>query len=259
MMEPLILKYLNPSPATAKGNTKHPRHGICSTWPKGSITDNVPLLLVAQIAPPVLPIIQEVPVYLGPAYRTQSGPNIIVDKGNESVANVFCFGAFADQNSGIVYHNLMGSFPFMSYNGSVCFLVLYHYKSNCILATPIGRLDNMSIFQAYKTYFKDLSAKGYKPNLNIMDNQATKHIKKFLTKNDCKLQVIEPHNHCVNAAKRTIQTFKAAFITALATTNSNFPLQLWDKLTPQVQDTLNMLQASQINPTKSAYEILNGP
>jgi hypothetical protein len=59
-----------------------------------------------------------------------------------------------------------------------------------------------------------------------MDNQATTHIKKFLSKNNCKLQVIEPHNHHVNAAERTIQTFKAAFIAALATTDSNFPLQL---------------------------------
>jgi hypothetical protein len=92
-----------------------------------------------------------------------------------------------------------------------------------------------------------------------MDNQATKHIKKFLTENNCKLQVVEPHNHHMNATECVIQTFKAALIATLATTNSNFPLQLWDKHTPQAQDMLNMLRASQIDPTKSAYEILNEP
>jgi hypothetical protein len=92
-----------------------------------------------------------------------------------------------------------------------------------------------------------------------MDNQATKHIKALLTKNDCKLQLVEPHNHRVNAAERAIQTYKDAFIAALATTDSNFALQLWDQLTPQIQDTLNLMQVSRINPTKSAYEILNGP
>jgi hypothetical protein len=91
-----------------------------------------------------------------------------------------------------------------------------------------------------------------------MDNQATKHIKKFLTENNCKLQVVEPHNHRVNAAKRVIQTFKAAFIVALATTDSDFPLQLWERLIPQVEDTLKMLWALQIDPSKSAYKILNG-
>jgi hypothetical protein len=77
-------------------------------------------------------------------------PNIIIDKDNNSIANLFCFGAFADKNSSIVYHDLMGSFPFMSYNGSVCFLVLYYYKSNAILAAPITGLDEMSIFTALK-------------------------------------------------------------------------------------------------------------
>jgi hypothetical protein len=95
--------------------------------------------------------------------------------------------------------------------------------------------------------------------LNLIDNQATKHIKTFLTGNKCKLQLVEPHNHRVNAAKRAIQTFKDAFIAALATTDSKFPLQLWDRLTPQVRDTLNLMQASRINPNILAYKALNGP
>ena len=92
-----------------------------------------------------------------------------------------------------------------------------------------------------------------------MDNQATKHIKQFLTENECRLQLVEPHNHRVNAAEHAIQTFKDAFIAALATTDSNFPLQLWDKLTPQVQDMLNMMRASRVDPTKLAYKVMNGP
>ena len=104
-----------------------------------------------------------------------------------------------------------------------------------------------------------LKTKGFKPKLNIMDNQATKHIKKYLTKNECKFQLVEPHNHRINTAEQANQTFKDAFISALAMTDSNFPLQLWDKLTPQVRDTLNLLRTSRIDPSKSAYEILNGP
>jgi hypothetical protein len=104
-----------------------------------------------------------------------------------------------------------------------------------------------------------LVLKGFKPKLNIMDNQATKHIQTLLTENDCKLQLVEPHNHCINTAAWAIQTFKDAFNAVLATTDSNFPLHLWDQLKPQIQDTLNLLQASCINPAISAYEILNGP
>ncbi len=49
------------------------------------------------------------------------------------------------------------------------------------------------------------------------------------------------------------------FIAALTTTDSDFPLQLWDRLTPQVKDTLNMLRASRVDPSKLAYKILNQP
>ena len=107
------------------------------------------------------------------------GPHIVDDEDDESIANIFCFGAFADKNSGIVYHDLTGLFPFMSFDGSVCFFVLYHYESNAILATPIARLDDVSIFNTYRKYFKELTAKGFNPELNVMDNQATKHIKKI--------------------------------------------------------------------------------
>jgi hypothetical protein len=39
----------------------------------------------------------------------------------------------------------------------------------------------------------------------------------------------------------------------------DFPIQLWDKLALQVQDSINLLRCSRVNPTKSAYEILKGP
>ncbi len=93
----------------------------------------------------------------------------------------------------------------------------------------------------------------------MMDNQATKHIKQFLMSEECKLQLVEPHNHHVNAKERVIQTFKDSFISTLATTDCNFTLQLWDKLTPQVINTLNMMQASQIDPSRLAYKTLYGP
>ncbi len=63
----------------------------------------------------------------------------------------------------------------------------------------------------------------------------------------------------MNAAERAIQTFKDAFIVALVTTDSDFPLQLWDRLTSQVQDTLNMMRTLRINPAILAYEALNEP
>jgi hypothetical protein len=63
---------------------------------------------------------------------------------------------------------------------------MYRYKTNTIMGMPIASLDAVSIFNAYKLNFNELTWKGYKPRLNVIDNQATKHIKKFLTKEECK-------------------------------------------------------------------------
>ncbi len=147
---------------------KRPRHGIKSTTPR-----------VKPMQPPIHVPAITFPVQLVESIGDNSEqmsvhnaqhPNLIGDNGDESIANVFGFGAFTNKNNCIVYHDLTGSFPFMSLDGSVCFFVLYHYEANCILASPIVGLDNKSIFEAYKTRFRELEAKGFKPKLNIMDN-----------------------------------------------------------------------------------------
>jgi hypothetical protein len=245
--ETLILKYLNPSPATAKGHMKRPRQGIQSTTPKikpprqGAITPAIQI----DIPPPIV--------------ITERHQNIIPDDSDASIANVFCYGAFADKRTGVMYNDMTGNFPFVSLDGSVCYLIMYHYESNSILATPIAGLTDIIIFEAYKKQYEELEKKGYKVRMNVMDNQATKYIKRFLTEKECDIQLVEPNNKRLNASERAIQTWKDAFISALATTDTDFPLQLWDRLTPQVEDCLNLMRASRIDPTISAYEQLNGP
>jgi hypothetical protein len=196
MNEELVTKYLNPSPATAKGHMKGPKKGIRSTTRATQIAKPI-----AQSAnPSVLPIFVDPPSYPGPAYKATNSPTIIEDD-NESIANLFCFGAFADKVTGVIYNDLTGNFPFMSLDGSVCFFVMYHYETNSILVTPIANLDDKSIFEAFKAKFEMLEEKGYKPKVNVMDNQATKYIKQFLTNKECTLQLVKPHNHRVNAAE----------------------------------------------------------
>jgi hypothetical protein len=40
-----------------------------------------------------------------------TGPNLIGEEEDDaSIANVFCFGAFADKQSGVMYNDLTGNF-----------------------------------------------------------------------------------------------------------------------------------------------------
>jgi hypothetical protein len=252
-----IAKYLPPSMATAKGHLKRPQKGIRSTTPKR------PRILPAPASVPdaLMPGLDESSAVDDDDHNSDTDPrfHLIDDVDDHSIANVFCFGAFADKITGVIYNDCTGKFPYTSLDGNVCFFAMYHYKTNAILVTPIPGLDSANILAAYMKIFEYLVSKGFTPKLNVMDNQATKAIKAYLTPQDVALQLVEPHNHRVNAAERAIQTFKNRFIGALGTTDTEFPIQLWDKLTPQVQDSINLLRRSRVNPAISAYETLEGP
>jgi hypothetical protein len=79
--------------------------------------------------------------------------------------------------------------------------VMYNYKTNAILFTPIAGLDSECSLEAYILNFEYLVSKGFKPKVNMMDNQATKAINAYLTPQQVMLQLVEPHNHRVNATE----------------------------------------------------------
>jgi hypothetical protein len=127
-------------------------------------------------------------------------PHLIQELNDNSIASVFCLGAFVDKRSGVIYNDCTGNFPYMSLDGNICFFVMYHYETDAILITPIAGLDSECILvEAYTSNFEYLVSKGFKPKVNVMDNQATKAIKAYLTPQQVTLQLVEPHNHRVNA------------------------------------------------------------
>ncbi len=195
-----------PSPTTSKGHMKWPRKGLRSTTPKPT-HPSFP-------RPPCAPSIQHsimpglIPDNNNKDNNDKPRPTFIDDIDNESIVNVFCFGAFADKNTGVIYNDFTGNFPFMSFDGNICFFVMYHYKTTAIFPTPIPGLNLQSILDAYKKNFKFLVSKGYTPKINVMDKQATKAIKSYLTPQQCCLQLVKPGNHRINATEGAIQTFK---------------------------------------------------
>jgi hypothetical protein len=196
-----VLKYLNPSPATAKGHMRQPCKGIRSTW------RNIPLVGETDTNPtsvtysPLNAILIDDESIDSPPIAPRSTHTNLIEYNNKLEANFFCFATFANKYTGVLYSDLTGTFPFMSLKGNVCFLVVYHYKTNSVLALPIANFNDKSILATYCQQFELLESKGHKIKLNVMDNQASRVIKNFLTQNNCDLMLIEPNNHRVNAAK----------------------------------------------------------
>ena len=66
------------------------------------------------------------------------------------------------------------------------FFVAYDYDTNMIFAIPTKNLKDETIIAAFEQVFNELEGKGYKPKLNVTDNQAIKPITSFLQTKDCK-------------------------------------------------------------------------
>ncbi len=128
-----IIKYLPPNPATSKGLMKHPRQGLCSMTPK------LPCLMTPTSAlnhsmSNLFPSANHDYNFNKDEDLSSTHTNLINDFDDHSIANIFCFGLFADKTTGVVYNDCTRDFPFMLLNGDVCFFVMYHYKTNAILA-----------------------------------------------------------------------------------------------------------------------------
>jgi hypothetical protein len=103
-----------------------------------------------------------------------------------------------------------------------------------------------------------MTAKGFKPKLQTMDNEASAALKNYLTEKEMNYQLVPPHCHRTNAVERAIRTFKEHSKSGLATVDPDFPIHLWERLLPQAEITLNLLRASRLHPQLFAAAYYHG-
>ena len=156
------------------------------------------------------------------------------------------------------YSDLTGRFPIQSYQGNSYIFLLYHNKSNAILVEPLKNRSANELTRAFHKTLTILGNHGCSTDIHIMDNECPGTVKDFLRDHNITIQLVPPHIHRRNAAERAIRTFKNHFIAGLASCDPAFPLRAWDLLLPQAQLTLNLLRASNSNPSLSAYHFLFG-
>jgi uncharacterized protein YgfB (UPF0149 family) len=142
----------------------------------------------------------------------------------------------------VIYTDLTGAFPHTKQAGNKYILILYEYDSNSILAEPMRNRSDAEALHVYEKLYNELTDRGLKPQLNILDNEASRAVQRAITKTGARFQLVEPNNYAVNAAERAVQTFKNHFVAGLCSTHPNFPIGLWDKLLPQAVLTLNLLR-----------------
>ena len=157
-----------------------------------------------------------------------------------------------------VHTDQTGKFPVTSTRGMKYVFVLYDYDSNSIHPIPIKNRSAETILEAYQQVHTKLVKAGLKPKLHRLDNECSQLLKDFMHEQKEDFQLTPPGIHRRNSAERAIRTFKNHFIAGLASTDPNFPLNLWDRLIEQAYITLNLLRGSRMNPKLSAYAQIEG-
>ena len=98
---------------------------------------------------------------------------------------------------------------------------------------------------------------GVAPNTHVLDNEKSADLIDAFTLQKVDYQLVAPYRHC-KQAERAIRTCKEHFKTCIALVDPNFPLSEWNRLIPQTNITLNLLQNARVNPKLSAYSYMYG-
>jgi hypothetical protein len=160
------------------------------------------------------------------------------------------FAVILDQ--GQIHTDLTGSFPTRSSKGNNNLMICYSYDATYIRPVAIKSKSGAEWVKAFGVVFYKMTAKGFKPKLQTMDNEASAALKNYFTEKKMNYQLVPPHCHRTNAAERAIRTFKEHFKAGLATFDPDFPAHLWEIILPQEEITLNLLRASRLHPQLSA-------
>ena len=159
-----------------------------------------------------------------------------------------------------VFTDQTGQFPTQSRSGNKYIMVMVDIDSSGILVEPLKSRKDAELNRAYTSLMTRLNRAGIFPKKHVLDNEISQAMKDYVREiYKMEVELVPPGCHRRNAAEVAIRNFKAHFLSILAGTADDFPLQLWDKLLPQAEITVNLLRQSNATPTISAYAHMNGP
>ena len=132
--------------------------------------------------------------------------------------------------------------------------------SNVILVEPMKSRKDEEMIWAYNALLARLRQAGSTPRKHVKDNEVSDNMTHHIQVT-CKLvmELVPLGCHQQNAAEVAICNFKTHFLSVLAGVAEDFPSNLWDRLLPQTEITLNLLRQSNATPNVSAYAQLSGP
>jgi hypothetical protein len=117
----------------------------------------------------------------------------------------FVYAAVIDQ--GQLYTDLTGRFPQLSSKGNCYVMVVYSFVCNYIKPVTMKSKSASEWLKSFGEIFEELTSRGFKPKLQIMDNAASAALKSYLIENDMTYQLVLQYCHRRNTAEHAIRNF----------------------------------------------------
>jgi hypothetical protein len=228
----LVRKHLPKSIPTSKGHLDQQRKGIRTTKPQ-----------------------PDKPISSAP---TTNGTDTTPQSENPNLRTHYIYARSYDV-TGEIATDLPEPFPITSAQGHKDILVLYEYDGNVILVEPMRNRMASEHLRAYNKLHQQLCDRGFRPQLQKLDNEASTLITQIMRTKGIDFQLIPPNMHRRNAAKRAIRTLKNNFVAILSGTDKLFPLNRWHLLLPQSELILDLLRSSRLNPNSRLGNISTAP
>ena len=154
------------------------------------------------------------------------------------------------------HSDLTGRFPVLSTTGNQYLFI--STMDGYIHAEPMASRHHTEYVKAYQKTIDFFRTHGHPISFQRLDNETSSQLERLAQLQKISIQFCPPANHRALHAERAIRTYKNHLIATLSTTAPDFPLNLWDKLLPQIEICLNHLLPYKPNPTVSAYAGIRG-
>jgi hypothetical protein len=139
---------------------------------------------------------------------------------DHGIKTQFVYAATID--AGQIYTDQTGRFPVVSSKVNKYIMLLYYYDSNAILTQPIKDRTAPELLKAFQVMEQELVARGLKPKVTKLDNEASKLLKMYLHQQHITFQLVPPYSHRRNSAERAIISFKDHLIAGLCSLTNHF-------------------------------------
>eukprot|EP00957_Ditylum_brightwellii_P092750 7062182-Ditylum_brightwellii.AAC.1 len=93
------------------------------------------------------------------------------------ISMVYLVLKLAEEFDHTIYTDLKGKLPVTSQDGNKYVMVAYDYDSNSIIAVPVSNCSDSALTKAIDYICTYLTNQGFKPALNVMDNEVSAAVK----------------------------------------------------------------------------------